>query len=264
MKDHIHDANMTRWDAGAERWAEDAESRGLWNRCAQKPELVLTELELIYLGDLSGKHVCVLGSGNNEVVFALAGQGANVTSVDYSQKQLDIAERRSGALGLTIAFIRGDVTDLACIPNARFDIVYTGGHVAVWVADLEKYYSEAARILRPNGLYIVNEYHPFRRIWKNSTESMVVESPYLKRGPFEGDLSDNILRPRPGPYRSYEFHWTVSDYLNAVLTAGMSLVFVDEYGDQVCDWEGAPVHGLPEYLLIIARKTTQHLVPPKT
>ncbi len=129
--------------------------------------------------------------------------------------------------------------------------------MAVWVADLAMYYSEAVRILRPNGLFVVNEYHPFRRIWRDSIDSMIVGSPYLKRGPFEYDLNYDILRPETGYMKAYEFHWTVADYLNAVLRAGCCLLFVDEYGEQVHDWEGAPMHGLPEFILIIARKNTE-------
>ena len=254
MKDRIHAANRKRWDAAARQWAEGADNRGLWKRCPQEPELVLCEKELEYLGDISGKRVCVLGSGDNQVVFALAGLGAEVTSVDISQNQLDIAAQRANALGLAVSFVRADVTDLSCLADASFDVVYTGGHVAVWVADLAMYYSEAARILRPGGLYVVNEYHPFRRIWRDSGDSMIVESPYLERGPFEYDLSDDVLRPEPGPLKSYEFHWTVADYLNAILRAGCRLLFVDEYGEQVYDWERAPMHGLPEFLLVIARK----------
>lgn len=262
MKDRIHAANRKRWDAAARRWAESADSRGLWQRCPQEPELVLCEKELEYLGGVSGKRVCVLGSGDNQVVFALAGLGAAVTSVDISQNQLDIAEKRSNTLGLAVSFVRADVTNLSCLTDASFDVVYTGGHVAVWVADLAKYYSEAARILRPSGLYFVNEYHPFRRIWGDSGDSMIVESPYLERGPFEYDASDDILRREPGALKSYEFHWTVTDYLNAILRAGCSLLFVDECGEQVDDWEGAPMHGLPKFLLIIARRDVERSARP--
>ncbi len=257
MKDRIHAANRKRWDIASRRWAESADRRGLWQRCPQEPDLVLCEKELEYLGGISGKSVCVLGSGDNQVVFALAGLGAIVTSVDISQNQLDIAEQRSSALGLDVCFVRADVTDLSSLGTASFDAVYTGGHVAVWVADLGLYYAEAVRILRPNGLFIVNEYHPFRRIWRDSKDSMIVEMPYLQRGPFEYDLDDDILRPETGEIKSYEFHWTVANYLNAVLTAGCRLLFVDEYGEQVCDWEGAPMHGLPEYFLIISRKNIE-------
>jgi len=260
MTDEMHEANRRRWDAGSEAWAAGADSRGLWRRCPAEPELVLSERELAHLGDLAGKRVCVLGSGDNQVVFALAGLGGlgglggEVTSVDISQKQLDVAAARSRELGLSISFVRADVTDLSAFDDCAFDVVYTGGHVAVWVSDIELYYAEAARILRPDGLFVIAEYHPFRRIWTESRDSLAVESGYFERGPFEYDVSAEILHARPGNMKSYEFHWTISDHVNAVLKAGCRLLELGEFGEEVADWEGAPLQGLPEYLLIVARK----------
>lgn len=251
----FHAANKKRWEAAARQWGEHADNRGIWRRCAREPGLVLCAKELEFLGDVLGQRICILGSGDNQVAFALAGLGALVTSVDISQNQLDIAEARSVSLGLDICFLRADVTDLSCIETGAFDVVYTGGHVAVWVADLATYYSEAVRILRPKGLFIVNEYHPFRRIWQESKDSMIVETGYFESGPFAHDFDDDVLRRVKGELRCYEFHWTIADYLNAVLKAGASLLFLDEFGETVSDWEGAPMDGLPEFLLIIARKS---------
>ncbi len=254
MTNRFHRANRERWEAEAGLWAKAADSRGIWKRCHQDPRLVLSDKELEYFTDISGKTVCVLGSGDNQVVFALAGLGAKVTSVDISQNQLDIARGRAEYLGLSVSFVQADVTDLAKLKEGSFDIVYTGGHVAVWVADLQKYYSQAVRILIRGGLFVVNEYHPFRRIWKEDKDSLIVESPYYNRGPYEYDVSEDILRAKPGSLKSYEFHWTIADYINSILRAGGHLLEVVEYGQEVGDWEGAPLDGLPEFLLIIARK----------
>jgi SAM-dependent methyltransferase len=254
MSNELHEANRKRWDAASEGWAKGADSRGLWRRCPTEPGLVLCDRELAYLGDIGGKCVCVLGSGDNQVAFALAGMGAKVTSVDISQQQLDVAKRRAHELCLPMTFLRADVTDLSEVADATFDAVYTGGHVAVWVSDLGLYYGEAARVLRPNGLFMVAEYHPFRRLWRESQDQLAVEYPYFARGPFEYDVTADVLHPKPGTLKSYEFHWTVSDHINAVLKARCRLLEVHEFGESVADWERAPLHGLPEYLLIVARK----------
>lgn len=66
--------------------------------------------------------------------------------------------------------------------------------MAVRVSDIDVYYAEAARSLRPGGLFMISEYHPFRRIWKESAEQLIVESSYFERGPFEYDVSEDILR----------------------------------------------------------------------
>lgn len=250
----FHAANQARWDAASAGWARGADSRGLWRRCPKEPQLVLCRKELEVLRDIAGKRVCVLGSGDNQVVFALAGLGASVTSVDISQHQLDVAARRAKELGLAVSFVQADVTDLRVLADRSFAVVYTGGHVAVWVADLEAYYAEAARVLSPGGLFVINEYHPFRRVWRDSKDSLVVESRYLDRGPFEYRSSEDVLRPGPGPFKSYEFHWTIADYLNAVLKTGCRLESAEEYGEEAADWEGAPMRGLPEYFLVVARK----------
>lgn len=250
----IHEVNRKRWDAASDEWARGGDRRGLWRRSPTAPALVLCDRELAHLGNLSGKDVCVLGSGDHEVAFALAGMGGKVTSVDISQRQLDVGQRRAKELGLAMSFVRADVTNLAPIADGRFDVVYTGGHVAVWVADLSAYYAEAARILRPGGLFMIAEYHPFRRVWRESASELVVGYPYFKRGPFAYDVSTNLDGHTPGPMKSYEFHWTVSDYLNAVLNGGCRLVEVHEFGETAADWEGAPMHGLPEILLIVARR----------
>ncbi len=188
MNKNLHEANRKRWDADSEKWANSADSRGIWQRCPSEPQLVLSAKELHYLGDIHSKRAAVLGSGHNQVVFALAGLGASVTSVDFSQNQLDVAELRARQLDLSVSFIRADVTDLSAIDSGAFDIVYTGGHVAVWVSDIDAYYAEAARILRPNGLFMIAEYHPFRRIWKEEQETLTIESSYFERGPFEYEI----------------------------------------------------------------------------
>ena len=81
MTNEHHRANRKRWEASAENWAKGADSRGIWRRCPTEASLVLSPVELEYLSDVKEKRVCVLGSGDNQVVFALAGLGANVTGL---------------------------------------------------------------------------------------------------------------------------------------------------------------------------------------
>ena len=54
--------------------------------------------------------------------------------------------------------------------------------------------------------------------------------------------------------KQYEFHWTVSQYLNAVIEQGAELIRFEEIGDAAEGWECAPLEGLPQMLLIAGRK----------
>jgi SAM-dependent methyltransferase len=246
MTNQFHEANRRRWDAGSASWAHHADTRGTWKKCHLDPSLALHSAELEWLRNIAGKKAAVLGSGDNQVVFALAGLGANVTSIDISEPQIETARSRAAALGLQVDFVRADVVDLSGLPDATFDVIYTGGHVAVWVSDLRRYYGEAGRILKPGGLLIVSEYHPFRRVWSDSASGLQVGFNYFNRGPHRFEELSEV--------EQFEFHWTVSDYIAAILAAGCLLIHAEEFGDTCETWEGAPMSGLPASLLLVGRR----------
>lgn len=242
-----HDANRAFWDASSPWWKEKEDNHGLWQQCHNNPSLVLSPLEIQFLKDIEGKTVCVLGSDDNEVAFALAGMGGIVTSVDISEERLQIARERTILLELKLTFIRADVTDLNNIGDNSFDLVYTGGHMSVWISDIRKYYSEAVRILKSGGILIINDYHPFRRIWQDADD---FTSPYnyFNRGPYEYTSSEGLP--------TFEYHWTVADHIQAVLDTGCLLIKVDEHGEKIEDefWTKTNLDKPPAYLLIIGEK----------
>ena len=250
----MHEANRKGWDAASPAWQATIEKRVDWRRCRTDPTVALDRRELGFIGQAAGKDVCVLGSGDNLAVLALSGMGARVTSVDISQAQLDTAASRAGELGLDVTFLRADVVDLGALGDETFDLVYTGGHVAVWVSDLKAYYAEAYRILRRGGTLVVSEYHPFRRVWRESSDRLELEHGYLERGPYRYDRSESVAGAAPGSLPSYEFRWTVADYVTALMNGGCELVAIDEFGDGEECWETAPMTGLPGSLLLVGRK----------
>src|ERR1044072_1767809 len=179
-----HEANQAFWDASIEWWKEKEDQRGLWRKAHQDPTLVLSPAEMPFLNDVDAQEVCVLGSGDNEVAFALAGLGGHVTSVDISERRLAVAEDRARTLGLQLTFVQAAVTDLSALEDNSFDLVYTGGHMSVWISDIQKYYAEAVRILKPDSLFVVNDYHPMRRMWIDA-EGPEPRNYYFNRGPYE-------------------------------------------------------------------------------
>jgi SAM-dependent methyltransferase len=225
-----HATNRNRWNIGSPQWAAMHDQRGTWRIAHQQPEAVFVAQELELLGDIAGLSAAVLGSGDNLAVFALAGMGARVTSVDISSGQLEVAGRRAAELGLDVTFVEADVTDLRA------------------------YYREALRILRSDGLLLVNEYHPFRRVWKDLGTTLEVGLRYFDNSPREYQASEHVIGDRPGEVEQYEFHWTVAQYLNAVIEQGAELVKFEEIGDAAEGWEYAPMDGLPQMLLIAGRK----------
>ncbi len=242
-----HEANQAFWDASTEWWREKEDQRGLWRKAHQDATLVLSPVEMPFLNDVNAQDVCVLGSGDNQVAFALAGLGGHVTSVDISERRLAVAADRARTLGLQLEFLQADVTDLSALEDNSFDLVYTGGHMSVWISDIHKYYAEAVRILKPAKRFVVNEYHPVRRMWLDE-EGPEPRHHYCNRGPYSYTSGEGLP--------TFEYHWTVTDHIQAVIDAGCRIVKVEEYEQKIQDefWMVPNLDKLPTYLLIVGQK----------
>lgn len=74
----------------------------------------------------------------------------------------------------------GDVTNLDFKDNS-FDKIYSM-HVAEHIADLEKFFSEAARILRPGGVAVlVYPWEPFRGFQAIFPAARIYKNPFMAR-----------------------------------------------------------------------------------
>ena len=259
----MHEANRRYWNEAAGWWERLEEVGGVWRRCASEPDLAFAggALGLVreFVGDMSGKDVCVVGSGDNQAAFALAGMGANVTSVDISERRLAVASKRASHMGLSITFLQADAADLGLIGNAEFDLVFSSNGFFVWIADLQAVFSEIGRILRPGGHYVFYDIHPFQRPWKEQATPIEVAKPYWDTGPFDG--ADG----------SFGFNWTLADLLNPLAASGLTLRrilespaedsrFWQDYSylpgtdDGLLDWKENPRAALPTWLALALQK----------
>lgn len=75
--------------------------------------------------DLYNKKVLLPSSGDNHAAFAFALLGADVTSADISEKQLEHAKVIADKLKLKINYVCDDTMQLSNIPDNSFDLVYT-------------------------------------------------------------------------------------------------------------------------------------------
>jgi SAM-dependent methyltransferase len=260
----IHEANRRWWDAAAPEWHKKNEDE--WRECALQPALAFEgkAFEMIgeYLGELRGKRVCFIGSGDNLAAFAMAGLGAVVTSTDISQPRLDLAARRAAELGLSnIRFLRCDAANLSGVRSGNFDLVCSTNGFFVWISNLGAVFNEVSRVLKPGGHYIFYDIHPFTRPWKDQTV-IEMERPYKTTGPLKHESPGGTL---------YNYYWTMSDILNTLVESGLILRRISEDaspypsfwsgvslrhgGDPtLLDWHNNPRAGLPAWLTVAAQK----------
>lgn len=96
------------------------------------------ELIQRYIPELKGKKVLLPSSGDNHAAFAFALMGAQVTSADISERQLENAAVIADELGLSIAFVCENTITLEQIEDEQYDLVYTSNGTHSWIPDLER------------------------------------------------------------------------------------------------------------------------------
>jgi len=263
--------NKTSWNNGAAAYSALCHNAKVMNRIIEDPANAFHHTTWVminkYVPDLRGKRICVPSSGDNHAVFAFAMLGAMVTSCDIAENQLANAERVAKQYGWdsSTEFICADTMKLDSIPNNTYDFVYTSNGVHVWIDDLRGMYRNIFRIIKPGGVYVMYEIHPFQRPFDDNAN---IIKPYDATGPFESEIETT-------------FGWRVMDIMNAFLESGLIVKHVEEMFaekdydwpffisldeklngitatqeevDRMYDWHNNPMAALPNWISVAAEK----------
>ncbi len=262
-----HRANREHWNRWADNYNRLREADGILPQLADHPELGFDAgaygLLWKHLKTVHQRKACVLGSGDNYCALALAAIGMDVTSVDISERQLYHAEKRAQQLNLRIRFVCSDATDLRSVADQSFDLACSTNGFFVWIDDLPALYREVARILRPGGIALCYDVHPFQRPWKDDPQQLIMEKSYFDVVPRRTQSDDGT--------QAFERHWTVSDIVNAVAGSGLTIIEILERPASspsfwkgpsyevsqeisLLDWHVNPRAGLPVWLTTVSRK----------
>lgn len=212
----------------------------------RRGECVLDELELRALGDVRGKRLLHLQCHIGTDTLSWARRGAVVTGVDFSLRSLEHARRLRDELGLQARFLHANVYDLSASLNEQFDVVYTSRGVLCWLRDLDAWARTVARFLAPGGTFYLMESHPICNVFEVKDGQLAIANRYFGGkeptcwSDAEGDYADGEYVPQ---HPSYEWEWTVSDIVNAVLGAGLQLQRLEEHERLFFRrWPGMAVH----------------------
>ncbi len=185
---------------GYDLWSEIYDTDG-------NPLVHLEEPQVIrMLGDVGGLSVLDVACGTGRHTLRLAGEGADVTGIDFSEGMLAKAREKSGAH--SAKFIHHDVATRWPFENGKFDRVLNG-LVLDHIANLDFFFAELRRVCNPNGFIVASVMHP----------AMMLKGVQAR---FHDAKTGAEIRPESSPNQ-------ISDYVTATLKAGLRIDEISEY-----------------------------------
>ncbi|MBE1446916.1 class I SAM-dependent methyltransferase [Paenibacillus sp. OAS669] len=203
---------MAQYDSFAEQYRQMVQTGG------PEPAYRYIIRQLEALTDLKGRSLCDIGCGQGELSSRLAQLGALVTGVDLSGALLTYAKEKNDQVN----WIQDDAMELRRLPDAAYDYVVSSV-MLMDVPDHRKVFRACHRILKPEGIMIWVIMHPcfqspFSHPLGDGSRKVMQYAPQFWKSAGTGTIRSTL-----GAY-----HRPLSAYINDFMSAGFSLLRVDE------------------------------------
>jgi SAM-dependent methyltransferase len=181
------------------------------------------------IGDISGARVLDLGCGSGKYSLWFAELGAQVTGLDLSQTMITLAQDKARERNVQADFRVADIREGLPVRKDEFDLVFTGTALH-YVEDIDAAMKQVARGMKPEARFVASVLHPMSTALFPASESEEIEGPNPWDGWYFGSPKRCIETPWLGfgevsskGRRVFCHHHTVSDYFNAVSSAGLTI-----------------------------------------
>jgi len=223
----------------------------------------LKQIEKNALSDVNGKSLLHLMCQFGMDTLSWARLGANVTGVDISDQSIEYADKLKIAANYPNAqFVRSDICDLIGKIDQKFDFIFQSHGTHCWFEDLEKWAEVIAHYLKPGGTFLIVDGHPIGDLLLYPDELS-----YFHKGPYkEKGCPDYCDREYKIKNESVEWMHKISDFINVMIKAGLTVVEMQEYNHSFYDVKGDwiqegdywyPPEGKPKYPLMFSLKVVK-------
>lgn len=188
----------------------------------------LNDIELLLLGDVSGKNILHLQCHFGQDTISFARMGAKATGVDLSDKAIERAREFAQKLNLDVTFVCCDIYDAPTLIDEKFDIVFTSYGTIGWFPDLEKWANVVSHFLKPNGKFVMADFHPVLWMFDNDFETVFYH--YFNVEPIvENETGTYADKQAAIETKTITWNHPISEILNNLIKSGLEINSFDEY-----------------------------------
>ncbi|EQB4900295.1 class I SAM-dependent methyltransferase [Lactiplantibacillus plantarum] len=175
-----------------------------------------------WLGSLKGKKVLGLASGGGQQGPILTALGADVTIIDFSEKQISSEKQVAQREKYNIEAIQGDISERLPFEDETFDLVF---HPVsnVYIEKVQPVWEEVVRILKPNGELLAGLDNGINYIVDFNEEKIV------NNLPFNPLKNPQHMQQVESEQSGVQFSHTIEEQIGGQLKAGLTLL--DIYQD---------------------------------
>lgn len=181
-----------------------------------------------YFSQIKGLKIANLCGSNGRKAVPLALLGGEITVFDISEENKRYALELAASANTTIDYVVTDICDINLEQyKGHFDLLYLEGGILHYFGELSKFMTILHTLLKDGGRMILSDFHPLSKCLVGEGEINYFDTE-LRSGDvaYKGFFSDEEQADFPDTsIRLY----TLSDIINAVLSAGFQLKKFDEH-----------------------------------
>lgn len=188
----------------------------------------LNSIEIDLLGDIKEKSILHLQCHFGQDTISLNRLGAKSTGVDLSDKSIERAKELASTAKSDSTFICSDIYELPNNLDEKFDIVYTGYGAICWLPDLDKWANIISKFLKPNGKFVIVEFHPV--IGMLNDDSTKIKYSYFNTGPIAETIEDTYTDNNTSiNFEDVTWNHGISEVINSLIKNGLTIDSFDEF-----------------------------------
>lgn len=261
--DYIQE-NKAAWEEAFEHrhpgWGETNDVRLMQEHLPFFCPDVSKELETM---DFRGKTVAQFCCNNGRELLSLLQLGAkNGVGFDIAENIIEQAVDTAQKAGIqNCKFVPCNILDIPAQYNESFDfIMFTIGAIT-WFDDLQQLFHKASDCLKPGGILLIHDFHPFMNMLAMPGEPAFDEQnlnqvaySYFRKEPWIENEGMGYMSESYASKTFTSFSHTMADIINAIGSAQMRVVKLNEYDYDIGLTEAYDKKGFPLSFLLIAEK----------